>query len=91
MSNKTLRTGMQKTPYQKHYKINSGASSYKREFTGANRQFHYLEISLVYNKSDAHKTIYDSYNLELALTLIKNVELQTLQTLQTAIVYRLRF
>ena len=25
MSNKTLRAGMQKTPYQKNYEINSGA------------------------------------------------------------------
>ena len=29
---------------------------------------------MVSNKSDAHKTIYDSYDLELASTLIKNVE-----------------
>ena len=31
---------------------------------------------MVYDKSDAHKTIYDSYNLELASTLMKNVELE---------------
>ena len=31
---------------------------------------------MVYNKSDAHKTIYDSYGLELASTLIKNAELE---------------
>ena len=60
MSNKTLRTGMYKTPHQKNYKINSGASSDKIEFTGTNRLFDYLDISLVYDKSDAHKTIYDS-------------------------------
>ena len=66
MSNKTLRTGMQRTPYKKYYKITSCASSYKEKFTGANRQFDYLEISFVYNKSDAYKTIYDSYDLELA-------------------------
>ena len=75
MWNKTLRTGMYKTPYQKNYKIKSGASSYKVEFTGTNRLFDYLDISLVYDKSDAHKTIYDSYDLELASTLTKNVKL----------------
>ena len=47
MSNKTLRTGMQKWSYQKSYEIKSGASSYKVEFTGPNRQFDYLEISLI--------------------------------------------
>ena len=31
---------------------------------------------MVYYKSDAHKTIYDSYVLELAGTLIKNAELE---------------
>ena len=63
MSNKTLRTGIQKIPYQKNYKINLDASSFKVEFTGTNRQFDYFEISLVYDKSD----------LELASTLIKSV------------------
>ena len=28
---------------------------------------------MVYDKNDAHKTIYDSYDLQLALKLIKNV------------------
>ena len=58
MSNKTLRTGMQKTLYQKIAK-----------------SIH-LEISLVYNESDAHKAIYYSYDLKLASALIKNVELE---------------
>ena len=31
---------------------------------------------MVYDKSDAPKTIYDSYDLELASILIKNVELK---------------
>ena len=76
MANKTLRTKMQKAPYQKTYKINSIQSIQIKsiQFTGANRQINYLEISLVYDKSDAHKTIYDSYDLELALSLIKIVQ-----------------
>ena len=57
MSNKTLRIEIQTTPYQKNYEISSGSSSYKLEFTGENRQFDYLEISLVQDKSDKHKTI----------------------------------
>ena len=76
MSTKALRIEMQKIPYQKNYEINSGASSYKVELIGANRQFDCLEISLVYDKCDAHKTIYNSYDLELASTLIKNVEIE---------------
>ena len=76
MSNKTIRTGIQKATYRKHYKINAGASSYKVEFTEANRQFDYLEMSLVCGKSDPHKFFFDSYNLELASTLKKNVLLE---------------
>ena len=70
---------MQKTRYRKNYKINSIQSIQIKsiQFTGANRQINRLEISLVYDKSDAHKTIYDSYDLELALTLIKNVQLES--------------
>ena len=61
LSNKNLRTGIQKTIYEKNYEIQSVASSYyKVEFTRANRQFDYLKISLVYDKSDAHKIIYNS-------------------------------
>ena len=37
MSNKIVRTRIQKVPYRKDYEINSGASSYKVEFTVANR------------------------------------------------------
>ena len=67
MSNKILRTEMQKSIYQK--------------ITKSIQAYHYIkhnlqEIILVYNKSDAHKTICNSYNLELGSTLIKNIELE---------------
>ena len=37
-------------------------------FTGANNQFSFFAISLVYDKSDQHRSIYGSYNAELAST-----------------------
>ena len=40
-----------------------------------NRQFDWLEVSLVYDKSDKHTTIYDSYNHELATKTIKSIKL----------------
>ena len=42
---------------------------------GSNRQFGWIEISLVYHKSDKHTTIYDSNNVELAGKYIKSVKL----------------
>lgn len=38
------------------------------DFRGANRQFSFLRVSSVYDKSNPHKTIYDSYNTKLAST-----------------------
>ena len=75
VSKKIIRMGAQKTPIQKTYKIKTGSDSLNVEFLGANRQFDWLEISIVNNKSDKHTTIYDSYNRELAAQKIKTVQL----------------
>ena len=62
MVSKKIRMGAQKTPIRKTYEIKQGSDSLNVEFLGANRQFDWLEISLVNDKSDKHSTIYDSYN-----------------------------
>ena len=46
--------GAQKTPIQKTYEINVERESINIDFLGANRQFDWLEISLVFDKSDKH-------------------------------------
>ena len=65
--------GAQKTPLQKTCEISVGQDSLDVEFTGLNRQFDWLEISIVHDKSDRHTTIYDSYNRELAAQIIKSL------------------
>ena len=75
VSKKKLRMGAQKTPIQKTYEIQKGSDSLNIEFFGANRQFDWIEISIVPDKSDKHKTIYDSYNREMAAQLIKSLKL----------------
>ena len=60
--------GTQKTPIQ-----TIGQDSLDIDFLGANRQFDWIELSLVYDKSDKHTTIYDSYNVEMASKIIKLV------------------
>ena len=62
--------GAQKTPIQKTYEINIATYSINIDILGANRQFHWIELSLVYEKSDKHTTILDSYNVELAAKTI---------------------
>ena len=73
-SARTLRMGVQKTPYQKTYEIQAGSQDFTVDFQGANRRFDWIEISLAHNKSDKHLTIYDSYNSETAAKLIKTIE-----------------
>ena len=45
-------------------------------FKGAQRQFEWLEISLVYDKSYQHLTIYNSYDLELAANMIERIKFE---------------
>ena len=75
VSKKILRIGAQKTAIQKTYEIQKGSESLNVEFLGANRQFDWIEISIVPDKSDKYKTIYDSYNREMAAQLIKTLKL----------------
>ena len=67
--------GTQKTPMQKTYERIVGQDILDIEFLGANRQFDWLELSLVSNKSDKHNTLYNSYNVEIASKKIKSVKL----------------
>ena len=69
------RMGAQKTPIQKTYEIKTGSDSLNVEFWGANRQFDWLEISIVNDKSDKHTTVYDSYNREMAAQTIRSLQL----------------
>ena len=76
ISKKILRMGIQKALIQKRYEIFVGSDCLAIEFYGLNRQFDWLELSLVYHKSDKHLTIYDSYNVDHAAKMIKSVSLQ---------------
>lgn len=70
--------GLQKTPLQKSYKLPTGAQSYIAKLTSANRQFNWLEISLVIDKSEKHSTIYNSNNARVASTLMQNVSIENI-------------
>ena len=72
-SKRVLRTGIKPSPYQKSYEVNVGMQS-----VVVNKQFSFLEISLVYDKSEQHNNVYDSYNNELAATHITTVQLENL-------------
>ena len=79
VSKKMLRIGVQKTPIRKPFKISTGSNRININFLGWKRQFDWLEISLVCDKSDKHATICDSYNVELAEKKLKSVKLENLQ------------
>ena len=75
VSKKILRMVAQKSPIQKTYKINVGQDLLNIDFLGSNRQFNWLELSLVYDRSDKYPAIYESYNTELAARIIKSIKL----------------
>ena len=43
---------------------------------GVQRQFDWLEISIIYDKSYQHTTIYDSYDLQLAGKFIQSIKFE---------------
>ena len=75
-----LDEGIKKAPYQKMYKLQAGSQEFTADFKSCNRQFDWLKISLLYDKSDKHLTNYDSYNVESAARMIKKLSDQTYQT-----------
>ena len=72
---KKLRMEAQKTLLQKTYESQKGSDSLSVEFLDAYRQFDWIEISIVPDKSDKHTTTYDSYNREITAQLIKSLRL----------------
>lgn len=66
LSEYVLRMGIKPSPYQKSYEINRQMESYVVDFKGSNKQFSFMETSLVYCKckNNQHNSVYDSYNLQ---------------------------
>ena len=72
--NNSVRMGVLPNPFQQTFEVATGAQTISVDFQGASRELNWLEISLVYDKSYAHETVYDSYELELAAHLIESVK-----------------
>ena len=79
-SETALRQGVLPSPYKQLFEINTGTQSFTCTFKGAPRQFDSFEISIVYDKSFQHTTIYNSYDLEIASKLIKTIKFENTST-----------
>ena len=77
-SESALRQGVLSSSYQQRNQRRY--TKFSCTFKGAQRQFVWLEISLVYDTSYQHTTISDSYNLELAAKLIENIKFENIST-----------
>ena len=75
-SETALRQGVLPAPFQQEFEISAGTQDFTCTFKGTQRQFDWTEISIVYDKSYQHSTIYESYDLELAATLTKTVKFE---------------
>ena len=71
-----LRQGVLESPYQQEFEVNTGTQYFTYTFKGPQRQFDWLEISIVYDKSYQYMTIYDSYDLELAAKFIQSIKFE---------------
>ena len=67
---------IKKTSYQKTYELIRGAQSRTITFERSNKQFSFQEISLIFDSSHQDKSIYDSYNAEVALTTVSPIRLE---------------
>ena len=76
ISSQVLRAGIKYSPYQKSYELVTGSQCKTFIFTNTFKQFSFLEFSLVFDKSDQHLNIYNSYNAETAAVSIKYIKLQ---------------
>ena len=79
-SRSALRTGVILSSYQQSFEINVLTQSLKVNFRGLNKQIEWLEISLVFDKSDQHQTDYDSYDVELAAKYVQLLALENAST-----------
>ena len=75
-SETALRRRVLPSPYQQLFKTNTGTQTYTCTFKGTQRQFDWLDVSIVYGKSFQHATIYCSYNLDIASKLIKTIKFE---------------
>ena len=75
-SKTALRTGVFNAPYNQSFEINVGTQSQKINFYGAAAQFDFLEISIAFDKSDQHQTIYDSCDIELAAKTVQSLTIE---------------
>ena len=69
-----VRMGVLPNPYQQTFEVAVGAQSISVDFQGASRDINWLELSLIYDKSYSHETVYDSYGVELAAQQIESVK-----------------
>ena len=75
-SETALRQGVVPSPYKQLFQINTGKQRFVCTFKGAQRQFDWREISVVFDISYQHTTVYDSYDLELAAKLIQTIKFE---------------
>ena len=79
-SRTALRQGVLPAPFQQEFEVATGTQNFTCLFQGAQRQIDWIEISIVYDKSYHHETIYDSYDVELATKIIKSIKFENAST-----------
>ena len=69
---------IKKTSLQKPYELELGRQSRTVDLIAANRQFIWPEIYVVYNRSNKHANVYNSYNTQVASFSINNISTENI-------------
>lgn len=69
---------IQKIPLQKTYEISVGLQSFNTDFLELNKQFNWLKIPPVIDKSNRHTNIYESYNVGKAAQFIQFIAMKNI-------------
>ena len=75
---RSSKTGNTKYTTAKIFGNVSRRANFTVDFTATNRQCDWLEISMVYDKSDNYNSVYDSWNAEVAASTIKSAALENI-------------
>ena len=75
-----LKPGVISSPFQQSFEIIAGTQSLKVNFRGLHKQIEWLGISLVFDKSNQHQTVYNSYDVELPAKYVQLLALENALT-----------
>ena len=78
LSKSVFRTGLQKLLLKKSYELASSSHFYRKCFDDANKQYDWLDTSLVFHKNDQNTTIFENCKTEFKSTFLRKAKVENI-------------